>query len=168
MKPVLPLAAACALVVAVGSPAVLASAAPVASASKCTKKLATAGKCSLLVARYEDELTAFSVRVSLRGKVRTATIAVAENVKCTGGADPDGTFGDGQLRGTATVDAKGKFSGAFTGMTDNKVPLAGTLHGTISAKTATLAGIVTGSRNDPDEPPALDCSGTIKASAERS
>jgi hypothetical protein len=144
------------------------AATPVASAAKCTKKSAAAGSCSLVVAHYVDDLTAFSVTVSLKGKVRTASIVIADTVTCLGGAELGGSPADGTLRGKAVINAKGRFSGTFAGQTDNNVPLTGPMHGTISTKTATLTATVTGARNDPEEPPPLTCKGTIKASARRS
>ena len=139
-----------------------------ATAATCTKQLSAAGKCSLTVARYDDDLTAFKVSVSQRGKTKTAKVSLVSTIKCLGGADPDGDFADGSLTGSATVNAKGKFSGPFTGQTDSGVAISGTLHGTITKKTATLAGTVTGSRTDPDHPPDLQCTGKIAAEAQRS
>jgi hypothetical protein len=161
------LVGACVLAFMACAPVVLAGAEPVATAAKCTKKLSAAGKCSLLVARYDDPLTAFKVSVSQRGKTRTAKVTLVSAIKCLGGADPDGTLGDGSLTGAGTVNAKGKYSGTFTGQTDSGVAISGTLHGTIAKKKATLAGTVTGSRTDPDHPPDLQCTGTIAAEAER-
>jgi hypothetical protein len=140
----------------------------VATAATCTKKLSAAGKCALTVARYDDELTAFKVSVSQRGKAKTAKVSLVSTIKCLGGADPDGDLGDGSLTGSGTVNAKGRFSGVFSGQTDSGVAISGTLHGTITKKTATLAGTVTGARTDPDHPPDLQCTGKIDAEAQRS
>jgi len=155
-----------ALALLLGAPVVLAGQ-PAATAATCTKKLSAAGKCSLTVARYDDDLTAFKLSVSQRGKTKTAKVALVSTIKCLGGADPDGSLGDGQLTGGGTVNGKGRFSGLFTGQTDSGVAISGTLHGTITKKKATLTGTVTGSRTDPDHPPDLQCTGKVDAEGQR-
>jgi hypothetical protein len=140
----------------------------VATASTCTKKLSAAGKCSLTVARYDDDLMAFKLSVSQRGKTKTVKVSLVSTIKCLGGADPDGDLADGSLTGSATVSAKGKFSGTFSGQTDSGVAISGTLRGTITKTKATLAGTVTGARTDPDHPPDLQCTGKVAAEAQRS
>jgi hypothetical protein len=74
------------------------------------------------------------------------------------------TFRSVKTLGSGTVNAKGKFSGPFTGQTDSGVAISGT----ITKKSATLAGTVTGSRADLDHPPDLQRSGTIAAEAQQS
>ena len=97
---------------------------------------------------------------------RTATIVKADGILCKGGADPNGTPVDVVLRASPLkLSAKGKYSGAFTGTTENNVPVMGTLHGTVSKKLATIRGTITGTRNDPNEPPPLACKSAVSDDA---
>lgn len=149
------LAGTCGLALAVAAPVVQARPAADASASK-------------VVASYVSEESGFSLIVSKHGKTRTAKVVKADGILCKGGADPDGVPADGVLRATVTLSSKGKYSGTFTGVTENNVPLKGTLKGTVTKKLATIGGTVTGVRNDPNEPPNLTCKELIRDSAVRS
>ena len=162
------LASTCGLAVALAVPVVQADTVPATAAAKCTKALMTQGKCSLVVARYAADLSGFTVSVSQRGSTRTATIVKADGILCKGGADPNGTPVDMVLRAAPLkLSSKGRYSGSFSGTTENNVPVKGTLHGTVSKKLATIRGTITGARNDPNEPPPLTCRATVSDDAPR-
>jgi len=127
----------------------------------------TAEAVAKTVARYDDDLTQFTLKITKSSGKTKASVLYVQTVSCKKPNSQEPDLADGTFKGTLSVGKHGKLRGTLAGTTDTGATLKATVHGKAGKRSAALKGSIKGSKPAVNGQQAFTCTGVFDAQANR-